>query len=144
MKFNKISHLLLLFVSIIFFACGNQNSHKNFKLQPGDLLFQDLDGSSLSDAIEDVTAEEKPLSFSHVGIAVLDNNNDLSVLEAIDDSVQYTSLYNFLTRSLNTDRMPKVRVARLNKKHQCAFTLGSVEAVSEVEELLVNQDWGAT
>ena len=118
MKFNKISHLFLLFISIILFACGNSNSQKAFKLKPGDLLFQDLDGSALSDAIEDVTAKEKPLSFSHVGIAVLGDNEDLLVLEAIGESVQYTSLDSFLTRSLNADRMPKVRVARLNKNHQ--------------------------
>ena len=118
MKFSTISHLFLLIVSISLLACGSQNPSKAFKLQEGDLLFQDLDGGSLSDAIEDVTAEEKPLSFSHVGIAVSGENKELLVLEAIGEAVKYTSLDSFLTRSLNADRMPKVRVARLNKKHQ--------------------------
>ncbi len=118
MKFNTISHSILLIITIIFFSCGSQNRTKAFKLQAGDLLFQDLDGSSLSDAIEDVTAEEKPLSFSHVGIAVYGENKELMVLEATGEAVQYTSLDSFLTRSLNADRMPKVRVARLNKQHQ--------------------------
>lgn len=122
MKLNTISHLILLFTSILLFVCGCQNSSKTFELQSGDLLFQDLDGSSLSDAIEDVTAEEKELSFSHVGIAVESENNELLVLEATGEAVQYTSLDSFLTRSLNTDRMPKVRVARLNKKHQARIT----------------------
>jgi hypothetical protein len=118
MKFNTISHSLLLIITIILFSCGSQNTPKAFKLQAGDLLFQDLDGSSLSDAIEDVTAEEKTLSFSHVGIAVSGKNENLLILEATGKAVQYTSLDSFLTRSLNADRMPKVRVARLNKQHQ--------------------------
>ncbi|MFT5749998.1 MAG: hypothetical protein ACI93S_001271 [Ancylomarina sp.] len=118
MKFNTISHSILLIITTVLFSCGSQNTPKAFKLQAGDLLFQDLDGSSLSDAIEDVTAEEKPLSFSHVGIAVSGENKNLWVLEAIGETVQYTSVDSFLTRSLNTDRMPKVRVARLINKHQ--------------------------
>ncbi len=118
MKFNTISYSFLLIITIILFSCGSQNRPKAFKLQAGDLLFQDLDGSSLSDAIEDVTAEEKELSFSHVGIAISGNNGELLILEATGEAVQYTSLDSFLTRSLNADRMPKVRVARLNKQHQ--------------------------
>jgi len=118
MKFNTISHSILLIITFILFSCWSQNTPKAFKLQAGDLLFQDLDGSSLSDAIEDVTAEEKELSFSHVGIAVSGENNELLVLEATGKAVQYTSLDSFLTRSLNVDRMPKVRVARLKKQYQ--------------------------
>lgn len=118
MTSSTIPKLFILIFSISLFACGCQNSHKSFELQAGDLLFQDLDGSSLSDAIEEVTAEEKPLSFSHVGIMVSSEKEGLVVLEAIGEAVQYTSLDSFLTRSLNTDRMPKVRVARLNKQHQ--------------------------
>lgn len=118
MKFNTISLLILLISTITLFSCGSRNSQESFKLQAGDLLFQDLDGSSLSDAIEDVTAEEKPLSFSHVGIVVPGQNKEVLVLEAIGEAVQYTSLDSFLTRSLNADRMPKVRVARLKNTHQ--------------------------
>jgi len=96
----------------------SKNSQKAFELQAGDLLFQDLDGGSLSDAIEEVTAEEKPLSFSHVGIMVSSKNGNLVVLEAIGEAVQYTSLDCFLRRSLNADSMPKVLVARLKQQHQ--------------------------
>jgi len=118
MRPSTIPKLFLLIISILLFASGCQNSHKGFELQEGDLLFQDLDGSSLSDAIEEVTAEEKPLSFSHVGIIVSSEKEGLVVLEAIGQAVQYTSLDSFLTRSLNTDRMPKVLVGRLKKQHQ--------------------------
>ena len=118
MTTSTIPKLFLLIFSICFITYGCQNSHRGFELQTGDLLFQDLDGSSLSDAIEEVTAEEKPLSFSHIGIMVSSEKDGLVVLEAIGEAVQYTSLDSFLTRSLNTDRMPKVRVARLKKQHQ--------------------------
>ncbi|MCZ4696277.1 hypothetical protein DWB61_16565 [Ancylomarina euxinus] len=118
MKTSHISCFVLAIFSLFLFACGNQNSTKTFELRAGDLLFQDLDGSSLSDAIEEVTAEEKSMSFSHVGIIVPKLDGSLVVLEAIGDAVQYTSLDSFLTRSLNLDRMPKVRVARLKEQHR--------------------------
>jgi len=118
MTTSTIQKIFLFVFSISLITCGCQNSQKGFELEAGDLLFQDLDGSSLSDAIEAVTAEEKPLSFSHVGIMVSSEKEGLVVLEAIGDAVQYTSLDSFLTRSLNMDRMPKVRVARLKKQHQ--------------------------
>ena len=110
--------MLVLIFSIVLLACVSKNSQKAFELQAGDLLFQDLDGGSLSDAIEEVTAEEKPLSFSHVGIMVSSKNGNLVVLEAIGEAVQYTSLDCFLRRSLNADSMPKVLVARLKQQHQ--------------------------
>ncbi|RXQ93958.1 hypothetical protein EO244_10300 [Ancylomarina salipaludis] len=132
MKFNTIPRFSFLFLSIFLFSCGSRNASETFKLQTGDLLFQDLDGSSLSDAIEEVTAEEKAMSFSHVGIIVPDENQDLVVLEAIGEAVQLTSLDSFLTRSLNADRMPKVRVARLKKRHQARMG----EAVTYGKSLL--------
>jgi len=118
MKTSLIRCLLVLIFSIVLLACVSKNSQKAFELQAGDLLFQDLDGGSLSDAIEEVTAEEKPLSFSHVGIMVSSKNGNLVVLEAIGEAVQYTSLDCFLRRSLNADSMPKVLVARLKQQHQ--------------------------
>ena len=118
MKTSLIRHLIILSFSIILLACGVQNTEKAFELKAGDLLFQDLDGSSLSDAIEEVTAEKKPLSFSHIGIVVSSRNGNLVVLEAIGEAVQYTSIDVFLGRSLNADSMPKVLVGRLKKQHQ--------------------------
>ncbi len=118
MKFSILSYFFLVISIFYFVACGNKKVSKTFELQVGDLLFQDLDGSSLSEAIEDVTANEKRLSFSHIGIATTDAKGELLVLEAIGEAVKITSLDQFLARSLNRDRMPKVRVARLKKKHQ--------------------------
>jgi len=113
-----IRYSFLAIVLPILFSCGNNSSQKSFELQAGDLLFQDLEGSSLSDAIEEVTAEEKAMSFSHVGIAIQMDDKGLMILEAIGDRVQVNELDLFLTRSLNTDRMPKVLVARLKDQHK--------------------------
>jgi len=118
MKACFIRYSFLAFVLPIFLSCGNNHSPKSFELQAGDLLFQDLDGSSLSDAIEEVTAEQKVMSFSHVGIAIPIDNKGLMILEAIGDRVQLNDLDSFLTRSLNSDRMPQVLVARLKDQYQ--------------------------
>lgn len=113
-----IRNFLLAIVLTILLSCSNNKSQKAFELQEGDLFFQDLDGSSLSDAIEEVTSEEKIMSFSHVGIAIQKENKGLMVLEAIGEAVQLTDLDSFLMRSLNVNRKPKIRVARLKAQYQ--------------------------
>ena len=59
---------------------------QHFKLQEGDLLFQDLDSSPLCDAIELVTPGYNGANFSHIGLVVLENDT-LKVLEAIPPKV---------------------------------------------------------
>jgi len=113
-----IRNSFFVIVLTMLFSCTNNKSQKAFDLQEGDLLFQDLDGSSLSDAIEDVTAEDKAMSFSHVGIAIKEGTKALMVLEAIGEAVQITVLDSFLMRSVNLQRKPKVRVARLKAQHR--------------------------
>ncbi|MFA9370301.1 MAG: YiiX/YebB-like N1pC/P60 family cysteine hydrolase [Labilibaculum antarcticum] len=94
-------------------ACHNVQKKQPFALEKGDLLFQDLDSDSISDAIESVTGGEKHLSFSHVGIVDINSNGDTLVLEAISKGVTYTSLNVFLERSITADQKPKVEVGRL-------------------------------
>jgi hypothetical protein len=89
---------------------------KNFKLQEGDLLFQDLDSSPLCDAIELVTPGYNEASFSHIGL-VVSVNDTLKVLEAIPPKVMLTNLDNFLNRSFDKDGNPKVIVGRLRDKY---------------------------
>ena len=98
---------------------------KNFKLQEGDLLFQDLDSSPLCDAIELVTPGYNGANFSHIGLVVLENDT-LKVLEAIPPKVMITNLYDFINRSFDKNRNPKVIVGRLKKK----FTNSINNAVS--------------
>ncbi len=132
MKINIIRLINLLFLFASFSSCGLQNSSDTFELQIGDLLFQDLNGSSLSDAIEEVTSENKPMSFSHVGIIVPNEEGTLVVLEATGEAVQLTAVSSFLKRSLNANKKPQVCVARLKKNHQDRIK----EAVSYGKSLL--------
>ena len=88
---------------------------KNFKLQEGDLLFQDLDSSPLCDAIELVTPGYNGANFSHIGLVVLENDT-LKVLEAIPPKVMITNLDDFINRSFDKNGNPKVIVGRLKKE----------------------------
>ena len=98
---------------------------KNFKLQEGDLLLQDLDSSPLCDAIELVTPGYNGANFSHIGLVVLDNDT-LKVLEAIPPKVMITNLDDFINRSFDKNGNPKVIVGRLKKE----FTNSISNAVS--------------
>ena len=89
---------------------------KNFKLQEGDLLFQDLDSSPLCNAIELVTPGYNGANFSHIGL-VVSVNDTLKVLEAIPPKVMLTNLDDFLNRSFDKDGNPKVIVGRLKDKY---------------------------
>ena len=89
---------------------------KNFDLQEGDLLFQDLDSSPLCDAIELITPGYNEANFSHIGL-VVSVNDTLKVLEAIPPKVMLTNLDKFLNRSFDKDGNPKVIVGRLKDKY---------------------------
>ena len=98
---------------------------KNFKLQEGDLLFQDLDSSPLCNAIELVTPGYNGSNFSHIGL-VVSVNDTLKVLEAIPPKVMTTNLDDFINRSFDKNGNPKVIVGRLKKE----FTNSISNAVS--------------
>lgn len=111
MSFFRILIVFVLGTHLI--ACHNVQKKQRFSLEKGDLLFQDLDSDSISDAIESVTGGEKHLSFSHVGIVDINSKGDTLVLEAISKGVTYTKLTTFLQRSTTADQKPKVEVGRL-------------------------------
>lgn len=109
---------ILIFIAILthFSACHNLQKKSRFTLERGDLLFQDLDSDSITNAIESVTGGEDKLSFSHVGIVDVNENGEIIVLEAISKGVCYTKLNSFLARSTNMNNEPKVEVGRLHSK----------------------------
>jgi hypothetical protein len=84
-------------------------------LREGDLLFQDLDCGPLCEAIETVTEGYRNAHFSHVGILINDENNQLKVLEAIGEKVKLTPVDDFLNRFYDTNGRPKVVVGRPKK-----------------------------
>ena len=108
--------LLLLSVGLAFFGCS-QNGSRNFALQPGDLLFQDLDCGPLCDVIERVTMGYEGANFSHVGIVAKDDNGNCVVIEAVSNGVVVTPLGAFLGRSFDTKGRPKVVAGRLKKPY---------------------------
>jgi hypothetical protein len=110
-------NILFSFILILFSGFSTQ-AQQIFKLQNGDLLFQDLDCGGLCDAIESVTTGYKNASFSHVGIVRISAAGKPEVLEAIGDSVHVTPLDRFLNRQLDAEKKPKVIVGRLKKPYQ--------------------------
>ena len=97
---------------------SNALAQQPFKLQTGDLLFQDLDCGAMCDAIESVTIGYRNARFSHVGIVKVDEAGNINVLEAIGPDVHYTPLEKFLNRQLDAEKKPKVAVGRFKKPYQ--------------------------
>ncbi|MCK9560235.1 MAG: hypothetical protein M0R44_07300 [Candidatus Marinimicrobia bacterium] len=120
MKISKRSELILsiALIAILSTSGCNFQSKSNFILQPGDLLFQDLDGSPLCDAIEKVTRGYRGANFTHIGIVALNSDEQLVVLEAVSKGVTTTTLDKFLNRSHDANGNPKVLVGRLKKKYR--------------------------
>ena len=113
---SLLRFFILLALGFQLVACHNLQKKMQFDLQKGDLLFQDLDSDSITDAIESVTGGEKKLSFSHVGILDFNQDGEPYVLEAISKGVSYTNLDSFLMRSTTNKGKPKVVVGRLKSE----------------------------
>ena len=84
----------------------------------GDLLFQDLDGLPLGDAIEEVTFGVNGAKFCHVGIATEEDHGGPQVIEAFGAVVAIRSLSEFLARSKDNAGRPKVIVGRLKDPYR--------------------------
>lgn len=95
-------------------------------LEPGDLLFQDLDCGPLCDAIESVTTGYEGSNFSHVGMITSVTQDSVMVFEAIGGSVKESKLRDFLNRSADKNGDPKVMVGRLADP---VITQNAIEAI---------------
>ena len=111
--------LFLLSIGMAFWGCTQNifEQEHSFVLQPGDLLFQDLDTGPLCDAIEKVTTGFGGMNFSHVGIVAKDDSGNSVVIEAVSSGVEVTELQSFLSRSCDDQHQPKVAVGRLKKPY---------------------------
>jgi hypothetical protein len=110
--------LNFFFVFILFSLAVLPQENSSFKLQEGDLIFQDLDCGPLCDAIEKVTEGYNGSEFSHIGLVVPDSSGELVILEAISSGVQLTPVNKFLNRSSDKNGNPKAVVGRLKKNFQ--------------------------
>ena len=152
-------------VLIIFSSCVAEKE-KEFQLQVGDFLFQDLDSSPLCEAIESVTPGYNNGNFSHVGIIIkggdpiLQNvdskfeekyffnlQQDYRVLEAIPAEVTTTRIDSFLNNSLDSLSNPKVIVGRLKVEYRylikdaIRFLNGKIGVKYDDEFLLNNEKY---
>lgn len=99
--------LLLIFLSIF-------HTHA-FEFQDADLLFQTETTSDFSNAISSSTASEDTLSYIHVAIIAIEDDDKVFVLEASPGSgVREISLEEFLRESPKTKEGTGVVVKRLN------------------------------
>jgi len=110
----------------------NLKKVKTFVLQEGDILFQDLDCGDFCDAVETVTKGVKGARFSHVALAVKNENGEMAVIEAISKGVSITPLDTFLHRSSDRKGNPKVIVGRMIKKYEHLIAPAVKEAFSLV------------
>ncbi len=107
--------LALLLIAVGSAGCSQRISPTaaNFELQRGDLLFQELHGDKLCDAIKRVTVGYHGARVSHVGMVVSARPGDVRVIEASDPGVRVVELDGFLARSHDAAGRPKVLVGRL-------------------------------
>ena len=113
----------------------------DFVPQAGDILFQDLDGSPLCDAIEAVTQGVDGSHFSHCGIAAFDDDGRPVVVEASGPGVREVRLADFLGRSEDADGHPKVLVGRVDNASIAANGLRRARYLLGVpydDEFLIN------
>ncbi|NUM53289.1 MAG: hypothetical protein HUU46_06575 [Candidatus Hydrogenedentes bacterium] len=108
MKQSTVVLILLLCA-----GCASTRAPVPFALEPGDLLFQDLDAGPLCDAIETVTHGVDGAKFSHVGMVARVENGQPFVIEAVGAGVVETPLEDFLSRSNDEAGRPKVLVGRI-------------------------------
>lgn len=91
------------------------NVAEYYNVQPGDILFQDLDCGPACDAIEAVTEGVNGRDFSHCGI-VVQAGNEMRVIEAYGD-VKATPVDSFFARSKDSSGAPKVLIGRVKEEY---------------------------
>ena len=96
---------------MVFTACNS------FQHKEGDLLFQDVDCGPMCKAIESVTKGINNANFSHIAL-VVKQSDKLFALEAVSQGVVLTPINDFLSRSLDSNKKPKVAVGRLKAEYK--------------------------
>lgn len=103
-----------LFILLVSFL----NFNEDFKLQNGDLIFQESYLGTTTKAIKGVTSSAHNYQFTHVGIVYIDNNDSIFIIEATHPNVKMTPLSEYLYPSTDTESYPTSVVARLQEKYQ--------------------------
>lgn len=103
-----MKHRLILILFCGVFNYASSQTFTKTKLQPGDLIFQNLDCGPMCDAIEAVTEGVDGEDFSHVAI-VCKKENKLMVIEAMGAGVRMISVDSFSKRTVNPMYVGRVK-----------------------------------
>lgn len=109
----RVLSILVLCFAMAGCATTSEKAQAAFTLQPGDLLFQDLDAGPLCDAIETVTQGVDGAKFSHVGMVSRVDATGATIIEAVGAGVKETLIADFLNRSASPDGTSRVLVGRI-------------------------------
>ncbi len=105
---------MLLFILLSLSNIGGDD----FKLQTGDLIFQESCTGSMGSAIKEVTTSVEEYQFTHVGIVYIDENDSIFVIEATQPRVAKTPLLEYLYPEDEKDCPPVSVVGRLKPECQ--------------------------
>lgn len=121
--------VLFLFLSTSIYA-------QDFKLQNGDLIFQEACASDLGNSIKLVTNSIDSYEFTHVGIVYIDDKDSVHVLEATHPKTVLTPISEYLYKKDEKGCHPKSVVGRLKDKYQPLITKALAEGF-----LLLGKDY---
>ena len=123
--------LTTLLSALIFLTSFSPQDDTDFKLQNGDLIFQESCKGGMGDAIKDVTAGIAGYNFTHVGIVSIDSTtSEIYVIEATHPKVCITPLGEYL-HPKGDKCAPKSVVGRLKGEYQALIP----QALDEAKKL---------
>ena len=117
---------MLLFILLSLSNIGGDD----FKLQTGDLIFQESCTGSMGSAIKEVTTSVEEYQFTHVGIVYIDENDSIFVIEATQPKVAKTPLLEYLYPEDEKDCPPVSVVGRLKPEYQYCVPKAIEEGLS--------------
>lgn len=118
------------FLLIILSAfCTNKD---DFKLQTGDLIFQESCSGDMGGAIKEVTASISEYQFTHVGMVYIDENDSIYVIEATQPRVAKTPLREYLYPENKKVCYPRSVVGRLKKEYHHCIPMAVKEGLSHI------------
>ena len=110
MIINQSLKLSALILAVALSSCA-----KKYVPQTGDIAFQVSANSDFVKAITDVSAQDDPIKFAHVGIVVAGYNDSYMILEAVPKGgVKLTSMEEFLADADSINGAPGVVIKRVN------------------------------
>lgn len=126
----------ILFWLLSIFSLSAQGRHEeNFKLQNGDIIFQEACSGNMNEAIKAVTTAIEGYNFTHVGMVWIDSLNQVYVVEATHPRVQITPIAAFLIPKGKEDCPPVSVVGRLKAAYQPLIPQAIQEAKKHVGKL---------